>query len=66
MRSELQYTPADRPRVEVVEEIPTSADHERRSFIAGAIAGGLLCAIAGYTYGFILGMRSREGEGRTS
>jgi len=60
MRSELQFTPNDRPRVELVEEIPTSTDHERRSFIAGAVAGGLLCAIAGYTYGFIVGLRSRE------
>jgi len=60
MKSELQHTPTDRPRVEVVEEIPTAAAHERRSFVAGAVAGGLLCAIAGYTYGFILGLRARD------
>jgi hypothetical protein len=62
MKSEVQWTPDDRPPVELVEEIPTSAEHERRSFIAGAVAGGLLCAIAGYTYGFVLGLRSREGR----
>ncbi len=62
MKYEVQFTPEDPPRVELVEEIPTSADHERRSFIAGAVAGGLLCAIAGYTYGFVVGLRSREGR----
>lgn len=62
MKSELQHTPTDRPRVEVVDEIPTAAEHERRSFIAGAVAGGLICAIAGYTYGFILGLRTRDGD----
>jgi hypothetical protein len=66
MRYELQFSPTDRPRVEVVEEIPSAADQERRSFIAGAVAGGLLCAIAGFTYGFVLGMRSRDGEGRAT
>jgi hypothetical protein len=60
MKYEVQFKPEDRPRVELVEEIPTSADHERRSFIAGAVAGGLICAIAGYTYGFVVGLRSRE------
>lgn len=60
MKYEVQFTPEDPPRVELVEEIPTSAEHERRSFIAGAVAGGLLCAIAGYTYGFVVGLRSRE------
>jgi len=62
MKYEVQFTPEDPPRVELVEEIPTSAEHERRSFIAGAVAGGLLCAIAGYTYGFVVGLRSREGR----
>lgn len=62
MKYEVQFTPEDRPRVELVEEIPTNAEHERRSFIAGAVAGGLLCAIAGYTYGFVVGLRSREGR----
>ena len=62
MKYEDQFTPEDPPRVELVEEIPTSAEHERRSFIAGAVAGGLLCAVAGYTYGFIVGLRSREGR----
>ena len=62
MKYEVQFTPEDPPRVELVEEIPTSAEQERRSFIAGAVAGGLLCAIAGYTYGFIVGLRSREGR----
>jgi len=62
MRSEVQWTPDDRPPVELVEEIPTSAENERRSFIAGAVAGGLLCALAGYTYGFVVGLRSREGR----
>jgi hypothetical protein len=62
MKYEVQFTPDDPPRVELVEEIPTSAEQERRSFIAGAVAGGLLCAIAGYTYGFVVGLRSREGR----
>lgn len=62
MKYEVQFTPEDPPRVELVEEIPTSAEQERRSFIAGAVAGGLLCAIAGYTYGFIVGLRSGEGR----
>jgi hypothetical protein len=62
MKYEVQFTPEDPPRVELVEEIPTSAEHERRSFIAGAVAGGLLCALAGYTYGFVVGLRSREGR----
>lgn len=62
MKYQVQFTPEDPPRVELVEEIPTSAEQERRSFIAGAVAGGLLCAIAGYTYGFIVGLRSREGR----
>jgi|JI10StandDraft_1071094.scaffolds.fasta_scaffold506855_3 hypothetical protein len=62
MKYEVQFTPEDPPRVELVEEIPTSAEQERRSFIAGAVAGGLLCAIAGYTYGFVVGLRSREGR----
>jgi hypothetical protein len=62
MKYEVQFTPEDPPRVELVEEIPTSAEQERRSFIAGAVAGGLLCALAGYTYGFVVGLRSREGR----
>ena len=62
MKYEVQFTPEDPPRVELVEEIPTSAEQERRSFIAGAVAGGLLCAITGYTYGFVVGLRSREGR----
>ena len=62
MKYDVPVTPEDPPRVELVEEIPTSAEQERRSFIAGAVAGGLLCAIARYTYGFVVGLRSREGR----
>lgn len=65
MASELQFSPSeDRPRVEVVEEIPSPATDELRAFIAGAVVSGVLCAIAGATFGFVLGARSREEGGR--
>jgi hypothetical protein len=50
--------PVERPRVEIVEEIPSGEAEARRAFYAGAIASGLLCAIAGITVGFVLGVKS--------
>ena len=50
--------PAERPRVEIVEEIPSGEAEARRAFYAGAVASGLLCAIAGITVGFVLGVKS--------
>ena len=38
--------PVERPRVELVEEIPSGEAEARRAFYAGAVASGLLCAIA--------------------
>lgn len=65
MVSELQFSQDDRPRVEVVEEIPSPDANEIRAFVAGAVVSGVLCAIAGVTFGFMLGFNSRSsGEGR--
>lgn len=50
--------PVERPRVELVEEIPSGEAEARRAFYAGAVASGLLCAIAGITVGFVLGVKS--------
>ncbi len=50
--------PVERPRVEIVEEIPSGEAEARRAFYAGAVASGLLCAIAGITVGFVLGVKS--------
>jgi len=49
----------DRPTVEIVEEIPSGAAEARRAFYAGAVASGVLCAIAGITVGFVLGVKSQ-------
>ena len=51
--------PVERPRVEIVEEIPSGEAEARRAFYAGAVASGLLCAIAGITVGFVLGVKSQ-------
>lgn len=50
--------PTSRLRVELVEEIPSGEAEARRAFYAGAVASGLLCAIAGITVGFVLGVKS--------
>jgi|GEM_PF-6165922 hypothetical protein len=50
--------PVDRPRVEVVEEIPSSDAAVQRAFIAGAITSGLVCVVVGTVVGFVLGVQS--------
>lgn len=63
VRPDLQHSPEyERPRVEVVEEIPSVEVYERRAFVAGAVVSGVVCAIAGVTVGFMLGLQSRAGK----
>ena len=65
IRPDIQSSPVhERPRVEVVEEIPSVEAYERRAFVAGAVVSGVVCAIAGVTFGFMLGQQSRAAEER--
>ena len=50
--------PVDRPRVEVVEEIPSPDAAIQRAFLAGAITSGLVCVVVGTVFGFVLGVQS--------
>lgn len=50
----------DRPRVEIVEELPSMEDERERAFMAGAILSGLLCAVVGFTVGFIFGSKEAQ------
>ena len=50
--------PVDRPRVEVVEEIPSPDAAIHRAFLAGAIASGVVCVVVGAVFGFVLGVQS--------
>lgn len=55
----IDYTPAaDRPHVEVVEEIPSPEAAAQRAYVAGALASGLVCAVIGVAVGFALGVQS--------
>lgn len=47
----------DRPRVEIVEELPSLEDERERAFVNGALLSGLFCAVVGFTFGFILGSK---------
>ena len=47
----------DQPRVEVLSESLCSASELRSAVIAGAIASGVVCAIAGAGLGYLLGLR---------
>lgn len=50
----------DRPRVEIVEEIPSFDEERERAFIEGAIISGLFCAVVGFAVGFILGSKETQ------
>lgn len=50
----------DRPRVEIVEELPSLEAERERAFMAGALLSGLFCAVVGFTVGFILGAKETE------
>lgn len=64
-------TTADRPPVELVEEIPSPEAAARKAFVAGAISAGVVCAVVGTVVGFVLGVQSslpgrRAQEGRST
>ena len=50
--------PTARPRVELVEEIPSPEAAARKAFVAGAISAGVVCALIGTAVGFVLGVQS--------
>ena len=50
----------DRPRVEIVEELPSLEDERERAFVSGALVSGLFCAVVGFTLGFILGSKETQ------
>jgi len=47
----------DRPRVEVLGESLCSESELRSAVIAGAVASGVVCALAGVGLGYLLGLR---------
>jgi len=51
---------SDRPHVEVLDEGLWSSADMRSAVFAGAVTSGLVCAVAGFLFGFIVGVR----EGR--
>ena len=59
MTSNIEATPpVERPRVELVEEIPSPEAAARKAFVSGAITSGILCAVVGTVVGFVLGVQS--------
>jgi hypothetical protein len=56
-----QPRPDDKPHVEIVDGPLCSASDLRDAVIAGAITSGLVCALAGFGFGFWMGLRGREG-----
>jgi len=59
MTSSIETTPrVERPRVEIVEEIPSPEAAARKAFVSGAITSGILCAVVGTVVGFVLGVQS--------
>ena len=52
--------PEDKPHVEIVDGPICSASELRDAVIAGAITSGLVCALAGFGFGFWMGLRGRE------
>lgn len=51
----------DQPRVEVLSESLCSASELRSAVFAGAIASGVVCALAGVGLGYLLGLRDGRG-----
>lgn len=48
----------DPPRVEVLGEALCTQAELQRAVLAGAIASGVACALAGVGFGYLLGMRA--------
>ena len=47
--------------VELVDEVPAAAPAELgRAFVFGAVVSGVVCALAGVTVGFLLGVTSKQ------
>lgn len=47
--------------VELVDEVPAAAPAELgRAFVLGAVVSGVVCALAGVTVGFLLGVTSKQ------
>lgn len=66
MTSNIQATPpVERPRVELVEEIPSPEAAARKAFVSGAITSGILCAVVGTVVGFVLGVQSSSPRRRS-
>lgn len=66
MTSNIEATPAvERPRVELVEEIPSPEAAARKAFVSGAITSGILCAVVGTVVGFVLGVQSSSPRRRS-
>lgn len=66
MTSNIEATPpVERPRVELVEEIPSPEAAARKAFVSGAITSGILCAVVGTVVGFVLGVQSSSPRRRS-